>query len=424
MASDDPNRQDAAKRDASSSPADIEAAVARLVPEDSPRAAPPDAESAADANAQTVHAAQAPARPDDADDPATIESRTARPDPVAAATLDPPPAAEPVSEPARAPVPQVAGSARRSGPSPWLALPIGAFAGALSAALVGYALIEQGVLKPSGERNLEPLLQRLAAVEARPQPNLSPLEQRLARAEAATAPIADLQRATAAMQGEMAGLKQAAQAIPAATAQVAALGQQVSTLAAQAAEARRRAEEVASAATSFDRAVATVVVLGALKDAVLAGRPFAAELDAARAVLGKSAGSLDPFAAGASSGYAPPAKLAERLVQAEAAPAPAGASSTGSSFLDRIVTSAENLVRVGPAENAAASGPPASLDGVVGAVRSGDLDGALKKIEALPPATRAKLKDIAAEIATRREAATTATALYQQALAAISGKVP
>ncbi|MEP9377126.1 hypothetical protein ABLE91_10450 [Aquabacter sp. CN5-332] len=403
MASDDPNRQDAARPDAPTSPAAIEAAVARLAPEgavDEPLPSPNDA-------------------------PANGEPAAARGPQAPAASV----------------------RQSRQGPSPWLALPIGAVAGALAAGAVAYGLVETGSLKLGPTTDLQPLLQRLTALEARQPVDISqPLahvdtrltqldgrvtqfDGRLAKLEAAGQPAADLQRALAATQTEVAGLKQSVQALTAAASQSAGLGPQVAAVSGQVAAVNKRVDEVATAAVSLDRASAAVVVLGALKDAILSGRPFAAELDAARAVFGPSAGSLDPFAQNASQGYAPPAKLAQRLADAARAPgasaAPGAAdAASGSSIMDRIVSSAETLVRLKPAETAARPDDAAALDAVVAATRAGDLDLALKQIEALPPATKAKLKDITAEIAARRDAANTASALYQQALAAISGKVP
>lgn len=394
MASDDPNRQDAARPDAPTSPAAIEAAVARLAPEgavDEPLPSPDDAP----ANDTPAAARAAPA-------PASVSVRQSRP-----------------------------------GPSPWLALPIGAVAGALTAGAVAYGLVETGSLKLAPTTDLQPLLQRLNTLEARPpvdisQPlaqvdtRLTQLDGRLAKMEAAGQSAADLQRAVAATQAEVAGLKQSMQGLTAAASQSAGLAPQVAAVSGQVAAVNKRVDEVATAALSLDRASAAVVVLGALKDAILSGRPFAAELDAARAVLGPSAGSLDPFAQNANQGYAPPAKLAQRLADAARAPsAPAApADAAGSSIMDRIVSSAETLVRLKPAEGAARPNDTAAVDAVVAAARAGDLDLALKQIDALPPETKAKLKDITAEIAARRDAANTASALYQQALAAISGKVP
>lgn len=385
MASDDPKRQDAAPPQPS--PAAIEEAVARLSP------------------------------------PGTVDEPLPSPeDETLAAASEPPAPAEPAPQPPPPP-------AQKTGPSPWLALPIGAVAGALASAMVAYGLVETGMLKPAPSGDLQPLLQRLSALEARPRQDLAPsvaqLDSRVAKLEAS-----GLQQALAATQAEIAGLKQSVQALSASATQSAAqsatLAQQLAGISTQTETLSKNMDEVAEAATALDRATATLAVLGALKDAIFSGRPFAAELDAARAVLGPTAGSLDPFVQDATQGYPLPAKLAERLAEAARAAPPREPEAVppGGSFMDRIISSAESLVKVKPADAVVSPDQQAAVQRAVSAVRAGDLDLALKEIDAMSPEMKARLKEIATEIAERRDAANTASALYQQALAAISGKVP
>ncbi|OZA84384.1 MAG: hypothetical protein B7X76_06920, partial [Azorhizobium sp. 39-67-5] len=162
--------------------------------------------------------------------------------------------------------------------------------------------------------------------------------------------------------------------------------------------------------------------------------PFTAELDAARRALGPaSGGALDPLAGAAAQGYPAPARLATRLQDAArakpaaaagAAPAPAPASPEGGGLMDRLLSSAESLVRVGATDAGPGAGDQSSLDGAAAALRAGDMAQALSRIDALSPETKAKVASVVSEITARRDAAATVATLNQQALAAISGKLP
>lgn len=215
--------------------------------------------------------------------------------------------------------------------------------------------------------------------------------------------------------------------------QMQALGPQVQGLEKQA-EAigprfdalKKQIDDTSAAATQFNRTASSLVVVAAFRDAVVSGRPFAAELAAARATLGANAGQLDAFAGAAEKGFAPAAALAARLAQEGAAalgasaPAPADASA---SLMDRLMSSAENLVKVRPATG------PGSVDseGLIGTavtqVRAGQLDEALKTLKQLPESVQQRLA-VMRDIEARAAAVKAAGTLFQQQLAAISGKVP
>ncbi|MEW6122797.1 MAG: hypothetical protein AB1698_09310 [Pseudomonadota bacterium] len=420
MASEDPNRQErASSPDASppaspasspsTSPAEIEAAVARLTPENASGAAPAPEETSAESGSSPQETAAAEDRAQD------------------------PPEPEPEPEPAPAAVPPPASVVvRREGPSPWLALPIGALAGALASGMVAYGLIETGTLKPAPGSDMQPLLQRLTALEQRPRQDLAPsvaqLDSRVAQLEAAAQSSGDLQKALAATQGELASLKQALAALTASASQSATLAQQASGLAAQVNTLSKAVQDRAAASEGFDRALGTVVTVGALREAVAAGRPFAAELAAAKGLLGAQAVALDPFAAAAAKGYPTPAQAAARLREAARAPvegaAPAAPTVTPSSFVDRILSSAENLVKVQPADSAPRASDQRALDAAATALVSGDTAQALAALDTVSPETKLKVKALASEIAARRDALQAAATLLQQALAAISGKLP
>ncbi|MFG1229582.1 hypothetical protein [Xanthobacter wiegelii] len=189
---------------------------------------------------------------------------------------------------------------------------------------------------------------------------------------------------------------------------------------------KKQIDDTSAAATQFNRTASSLVVVAAFRDAVVSGRPFAAELAAARATLGANAGQLDAFAGAAEKGFAPAPALAARLAQEGAAalgasaPAPADASA---SLMDRLMSSAENLVKVRPATG------PGSVDseGLIGTavtqVRAGQLDEALKTLKQLPESVQQRLA-VMRDIEARAAAVKAAGTLFQQQLAAISGKVP
>ena len=341
------------------------------------------------------------------------------------APADPAPIAPRASEPAAPPV-------APRGPSPWLALPIGAIAGAAAAAAVFYGLAQREASNQSAD--LQPMLQRLTALEQRPAADpaaLAALGARLSKAEAATAALPDaVKRAVADSQSDLATLRQTQQAlqttVQGAAAASATASQQTAALSGRLDGLQKTLDETTATTRALDRAAASVSVLSALRTAILGGRPFAAELDAARVVLGPSAGPLDPFAAAAAAGYAPPAVLAQRLEAAAEAPAAAreAPAAAGGSMMDRFLSSAESLVRVRPADAPPSGQTQTKLNQAVAAVRSGDYDAATARLAELPPEMRAKLAPVTAEIAARRDAAHTALTLYTQALAAISGKLP
>ncbi|MFG1206785.1 hypothetical protein V5F79_08735 [Xanthobacter flavus] len=189
---------------------------------------------------------------------------------------------------------------------------------------------------------------------------------------------------------------------------------------------KKQIEEASAAATKFNRTASSLVVVAAFRDAVVSGRPFAAELAAARATLGANAGQLDAFAAAAEKGFAPSAALAARLAQegaaalGAAAPAPSDARA---SLVDRLMSSAESLVKVRPATGPGSVDSEGLIATAVTQVRAGQLDEALKTLKQLPESVQQRLA-VLRDIEARAAAVRAAGSLFQQQLAAISGKVP
>ncbi|HQS47872.1 MAG: hypothetical protein B7Y12_10305 [Rhizobiales bacterium 24-66-13] len=398
-----------ASRPAASGSAPVESAI-----EAAPRAAPDGA----------MDDPLPPAPPEPGEDARTDTPNADTPDAEASKAADA--AAFDTAQPMLIPPPAPASR----GASPWLALLLGMVGGGVVAALVVYGLSSRlGTLSVSDD--IQPLAARIATLEARGAADprvVAALTQRVDKIEAAAAqqPTPEQARAVIAQaQGDIATLRQGQQnlqgAVKDAASAAAGASQQVTALG-------TRLDQSAATSAAASRAAAAIAVLAVLNDAIVSGRPFAAELDAARAVLGATAGTLDPFAAVADVGFSPPAKLASRLQQAAAeagsGSAPAEATSTAGSVVNRLLSSAESLVKVRPADTAPTPEVQATLDQALAALRAGDFDTALARLDALPQGTKAKLTSLIAEIQQRRNAANAVDALYLQALAAISGKVP
>ncbi|MDQ0506979.1 COG4223 family protein [Xanthobacter agilis] len=268
-------------------------------------------------------------------------------------------------------------------------------------------------------------------------PNVDALKAALAKTEAAVADVASrvdvlktsqdtLKSAQDGLQASVAAANAAAQQ---AQGQAQQLGPRLDGLTAHIDAVRKEAIDAASAAAAINRGAAAVLVLGTLKQSIDAGRPYGPELEAARALLGPRAAPLEPFAALAQTGFPPLPKLADQLaVAGDAAidgltPAPE-APAADASLMTRFLASAQSLVKVRPADGM----DPDSLRGVlkraVADVQAGNLDTAQATLKQLPAPVQQKLAAVVGEIDARRRAAEAAATLYQQALAAISGKAP
>ncbi len=431
MASDDPTPQDPARsrQGGPAVPPPDAPAPESTTPAGDPAAAADDAfVEPAPTQAEAADAAHDPAAKGDAPDADAPHSDASRSDPHGPAA-----AAAPDAAPDRDPIDSLPVRATR--PSPWGAVLSGALAGAVVAVAAAWALTQYA--PPPGQNaamaRMDALEARLAAERTTKAQRISQLETALKQINAVdlqpiTAAITQLRAGDSRTEADLSALRTQQQALQTAVqgggdsakAQIADLGRKIDA-------AQARIEAVSTQAQAMDRASAAVTVMALLRDAVLSGRPFAMELDAARAVLGPSAGSLDPFGAAATQGYASPAKLATRLAEQGAAALAAQPNAPrADSLVNRLISSAEGLVRVTPPEGGGANAPEsaAQLQTAVAAVRAGDLDAALAALQTLPAPVKDKLQPVMAEIEGRRTAATAATTLFQQALAAISGKVP
>ncbi len=367
------------------------------------------------------------------ENPETIES-TAEPVLIPEPELDapePPPVLPPPPPPPRK---------RRGG---WLALLLGGVGAAALGAGATFYLLPQlparwqpaaAMIAASDAAQAE----RLAAVQAElgalqasipAAPDLGPLQTALAGLDARlaalearpVASVADTGPAIEALQGELAAIRtelaQGATGTQATTAEIAAAAADASArivaAEAEAAALRAKAEAdavalraEAEAAASKAQARAAVAQLGAALDS---GAPLAAPLAAlgAAGITVPAALSADvPSLAALRDGFTPAAR---------AALAAARTADPGASLMDRL--GSYLLAQTGARSLEAREGDDADavLSRAEAALATGDVEGALAAISALPEAGRAELANWAA-LAERRVAATQALAALAQGL--------
>jgi hypothetical protein len=143
-----------------------------------------------------------------------------------------------------------------------------------------------------------------------------------------------------------------------------------------------------AAADAGDRAVRVAVSAAILQSTVQRGDPFAKELASAKALAGdaKVLGPLEPFAA---SGVPSAAALSRELTALlPAMRQEAGTTPQDETFLQRLQSNAEKLVRVRPLD-AAGDDAATVLARVDRHAAQSDLAGALTELAKLPPAARA-----------------------------------
>lgn len=211
----------------------------------------------------------------------------------------------------------------------------------------------------------------------------------------------------AALEGEIRGLAGREQAPTIDPAAVDALAKRVDGLEAKIADAPTR-EAIAELGARIDAAVKPldekiaaldaalkarpvgdpaarlVTAFAAIDQAVAAGRPFPAELAAAKAAGGDVA-PLEPYAA---SGAPTKAALGAELRDVMAKLPPLKPAADASVF-DRLVASAGSVVKVTPATAPAGSAPADVRARVTAKASAVDLEGALADIEALDPDAKA-----------------------------------
>ena len=166
--------------------------------------------------------------------------------------------------------------------------------------------------------------------------------------------------------------------------------------------------EQAVRSNTGDKAARLALTAAALRDAIIRGVPFSAELDEARA-LGADEKHLAPLAPFAASGVPSAPTLAQELrVSIPALTKASGAQAPGGDFLDRLQANASKLVRIRPVGATAGDDSSAVLARIEVETAHADIDGALADLGKLDVTTRALARDWIAKAQSRQVAITAA----------------
>lgn len=181
----------------------------------------------------------------------------------------------------------------------------------------------------------------------------------------------------------------------------------------------RLASAVDRGAVSAKSAAATIA-LANLREAMDSGRTYAPELAAFNA-LAPQPGDLGVLPARADAGIPTVPALADDLRAQEGAGSASGTADA--SFIDSVIASAKSAVRIRRLEADATGGEPdAVLTRAEAKMESGDLAGAVKDIETLPPASRDTLSPWLENARARLAADETLARLQATLLSSLSGE--
>lgn len=173
-----------------------------------------------------------------------------------------------------------------------------------------------------------------------------------------------------------------------------------------------------------DRAARLTIAAEALRAAVERGASYQAELATVKALGVDQAATapLEPFAA---SGVPSAAALARDLAALTPALLHASNSKTGeTTFLGRIETSAQQLVRITPIDAPAGNDPPAVVARINAAAARADIATARSDIAKLPDAAKPLLADWVKQADARDAAVAASRRIAADALAAIGRPAP
>jgi hypothetical protein len=166
--------------------------------------------------------------------------------------------------------------------------------------------------------------------------------------------------------------------------------------------------EQAARSTTGDKAARLALTAAALRDAVIRGVPFNAELEEARA-LGADEKHLAPLAPFEASGVPSAATLAQELrASIPALIKASGGQAPGGDFLDRLQANASKLVRIRPLGAPVGDDSSAVLARIEVETAHADIDGALADLGKLDATTRALARDWIAKAQSRQAAITAA----------------
>ena len=179
-----------------------------------------------------------------------------------------------------------------------------------------------------------------------------------------------------------------------------------------------------AAAGANDRAARLSVAAEALRAAVERGAPYQAELRAVQSlgVDQKATAALESFAA---SGVPSAAALARELTALVPALQEASEPRSGeTTFLDRLKSNAQNLVRVTPLNAPAGNDPQTVIDRIRLDAARADIAAALTDLNALPDAAKPLAAAWSKQVAAREGALAASSQIAAEALAALAQSSP
>ena len=179
-----------------------------------------------------------------------------------------------------------------------------------------------------------------------------------------------------------------------------------------------------AAASANDRAARLSVAAEALRAAVERGAPYQAELRAVQSlgVDQKATAALESFAA---SGVPSAAALARELTALVPALQEASEPRSGeTTFLDRLKSNAQNLVRVTPLNAPAGNDPQTVIDRIRLDAARADIAAALTDLNALPDAAKPLAAAWSKQVAAREGALAASSQIAAEALAALAQSSP
>ena len=177
-------------------------------------------------------------------------------------------------------------------------------------------------------------------------------------------------------------------------------------------------QEIAKAAAG-DRATRLTLSATALRNAVVSGAPYAAQLAQAKS-LGADAKMLAPLDHFAQSGLPTRNALASELIKlVPAMRKAAGEQKISGSFLERLQANASKLVRITPVQAPAGNDPSDVLARIEVEAAHADIAGALADLAKLPDNVRSVAKDWIAKAKARQDALAAAQSFSAQSARAL-----
>ena len=179
------------------------------------------------------------------------------------------------------------------------------------------------------------------------------------------------------------------------------------------------AQDKIAKAAAGDRATRLALSATALRNAVVSGAPYAAQLAQAKS-LGADAKTLAPLDRFAQSGLPTRNALANELIKlVPAMRKVAGAQKSSGSFLERLQANASKLVRITPVQAPAGNDPSDVLARIEAEAAHADIASALTDLAKLPDNVRAPAKDWIAKAKARQDALAAAQSFSAQSARAL-----